>query len=247
MPTTNFPASIDSFVNAQNNTLAQEGHVARHNHITDAIFALETKVGADSSAVTSSLDYKLSGVTGSDKAVSKTGTETLTNKTITTPTITNPTVSTGTFTSPTLNTPTFSTGAVGGADLSTSAITLGYAETTTPQGTFTADTDLTDLTVTVIVPAGGRRIKILGFTAPSSSVSDDGVFVKIKEGASTLQTAYHALGGANFSDVVAPQIVITPSAGSHTYKLSMGRQTGTGDITNNAAAGQYSFILVELI
>lgn len=42
-----------------------------------------TKIGADSSAVTTSHDYKLSGVTGTDKAVSKTGTETLTNKKIT--------------------------------------------------------------------------------------------------------------------------------------------------------------------
>lgn len=44
-----------------------------------------TKVGADSSAVNTTHDYKLSGVTGSDKAVSKTGTETLTNKIITSP------------------------------------------------------------------------------------------------------------------------------------------------------------------
>jgi hypothetical protein len=41
-----------------------------------------TKLGVNSSAVTTTHDYKLSGVTGTDKAVSLTGAETLTNKTI---------------------------------------------------------------------------------------------------------------------------------------------------------------------
>jgi len=53
------------------------------NDLNTAVGALQTKVGIDGSAVTSSHDYKLSGVTGTDKAVSKTGTETLTNKRIT--------------------------------------------------------------------------------------------------------------------------------------------------------------------
>jgi hypothetical protein len=77
-------------------TLAAAGHSTRHNNeIKPAIEALEDKVGLDGSAVTTSHDYKLSGVTGTDKSVSKAGTETLTNKTLTSPTITNKT-STGT-------------------------------------------------------------------------------------------------------------------------------------------------------
>lgn len=46
------------------------------------INALGAKIGKDSSAVTSSHDYKLSGVTGSAKAISDSSTDTLTNKTI---------------------------------------------------------------------------------------------------------------------------------------------------------------------
>ena len=46
---------------------------------------LEAKLGIDGSAVTTSHDYKLGGVTGSDKAASIAGTETLTNKTLTSP------------------------------------------------------------------------------------------------------------------------------------------------------------------
>jgi hypothetical protein len=59
----------------------------------DHINALEDKVGIDSDTANSSHDYKLSNVTGTDKAASVTGTETLTNKTLTSPTINTPTVS----------------------------------------------------------------------------------------------------------------------------------------------------------
>lgn len=52
-----------------------------------AISGLEAKVGVDASAVTTSHDYKLGEVTGSDKAVGKTATQTLTNKTLTSPVV----------------------------------------------------------------------------------------------------------------------------------------------------------------
>lgn len=98
---TNFPTSLDTLTNpTANDKLNTLSHSDQHANANDAIEALEAKVGADSSAVTSSHDYKLSNVSGSDKAVSLTGTETLTNKTIT-----NPTVSTGVFTTPDINTP----------------------------------------------------------------------------------------------------------------------------------------------
>ncbi len=63
-----------------------------HNRIVTEIRAALTKLGVDSSAVTTTHDYKLSGVTGTDKSVSKTGTETLTNKTLTSPTLSKPLV-----------------------------------------------------------------------------------------------------------------------------------------------------------
>lgn len=74
------------------------------DNVTDVLAAhlnaVEAKIGIDGSAVTTSHDYKLSGVTGSDKAVSKTGTETLTNKTLTAPVIST-IVNSGTLTLPT--------------------------------------------------------------------------------------------------------------------------------------------------
>lgn len=82
----NFPTSLDSLTNPiGTDSMSVVSHAGQHTNANDAIEALEAKVGADGSAVTTSHDYKLSGVTGSDKAVSKTGTETLTNKTLTSP------------------------------------------------------------------------------------------------------------------------------------------------------------------
>ena len=88
----NFPTSLDSLTNPTSTDLMENAtaaldHATQHANINDAVEALEAKVGIDGSAVTTSHDYKLSGVTGSDKAVSKTGTETLTNKTLTSPVI----------------------------------------------------------------------------------------------------------------------------------------------------------------
>ena len=87
-----YPTTLDTFSNPTSTDLLENAsagldHDAQHSNANDAIEALEAKVGVNGSAVTTSHDYKLSGVTGTDKAVSKTGTETLTNKTLTSPVI----------------------------------------------------------------------------------------------------------------------------------------------------------------
>lgn len=85
---TSFPGGLDSYTDpTSTDRLDTVDHAGQHTDINDAMEAVQAKVGADSSAVTSSHDYKLSGVTGSDKAASLTGSETLTNKTLTSPTI----------------------------------------------------------------------------------------------------------------------------------------------------------------
>ena len=58
----NFPTSLDTFTNPSS-TDAMDSvsvpHATQHSDLNDAVEALEAKVGADSSAVTSSLDYKV--------------------------------------------------------------------------------------------------------------------------------------------------------------------------------------------
>lgn len=58
---TNFPSSLDSFTDKVDGTdYPQAAHI---NNLQDAIEALEAKVGVDSSAVSTSLDYKLTNTT----------------------------------------------------------------------------------------------------------------------------------------------------------------------------------------
>jgi hypothetical protein len=93
-----FPNSLDSLVDpTATSKLNSPSHSQQHVNSNDALEKIEAKVGVDASAVTTTHDYKLSGVTGTDKAASLTGTEILTNKTLTTPTVTG-----GTLTKPTV-------------------------------------------------------------------------------------------------------------------------------------------------
>lgn len=80
---TNFPSSIDTFTNPTSvSAVTVIDHAAQHENINDAVLALQNKVGANSSAVTTSFDFKLSGVATGDKAVSLIGTQTMTNKSL---------------------------------------------------------------------------------------------------------------------------------------------------------------------
>ncbi len=69
-----FPTTLDTFTNTTpTEKLGIAGGIGISeilNNLNDSVEALEAKVGVNSSAVTTSHDYKLSGVTGSNKAVS---------------------------------------------------------------------------------------------------------------------------------------------------------------------------------
>lgn len=91
-PNTNYPSAVDTseVFNATDNRAT----INFSNWLTrfwNAIIALQTKVGVDGSLVITTHDYKLGEVTSTDRAVSKAGTQTLTNKTIN---LTNNTVTT---------------------------------------------------------------------------------------------------------------------------------------------------------
>jgi hypothetical protein len=146
-------------------------------------------------------------------------TQTLTNKTITSPTI----ISTD----------------------SANTRQLGYAQVTANQGSITTAVDLTGLSVTVNV-LSGQRIKITGFIPQlSSTVTSDQAIVSILEGGTQLQGAV-AYTGSSSGTYCQPVCILSPSAGSHTYKLQAAR-TGTGTMTMAAAATYPAFILVEAL
>lgn len=65
----NYPTGLDSFTDpATTDKTNSPSHAGQHQDVNDAIEKLEAKLGIDSSAVTTSHDYKLSNVTGSTKA-----------------------------------------------------------------------------------------------------------------------------------------------------------------------------------
>jgi hypothetical protein len=70
---TNFPSSLDNFTNpTSGDTLASPDHAGQHADANDAIEVLQAKVGVDGSAVTTSLDYKVTSLSG--KVSSQSGT-----------------------------------------------------------------------------------------------------------------------------------------------------------------------------
>jgi len=89
-PTNTYPTSIQDTANpTASSQVGDFDHAGLESFQNDSIEALKTKVGADGSVVTTTHTYKLSGVTGADKAATLAGTETLSSKTLTAPRIAN--------------------------------------------------------------------------------------------------------------------------------------------------------------
>lgn len=62
-----FPTSLDSLTNPTGaNNLNNPDHATQHSNVNDAVEALEAKVGVDSSAVATSLDYLVKNTASSD-------------------------------------------------------------------------------------------------------------------------------------------------------------------------------------
>lgn len=120
--------------------------------------------------------------------------------------------------------------------------TLGYAQVTANQTGITAEVDLTGLSVTVTV-ATSRRIKITGECLAQNSASGNVHALRIKEGTTQLQSRQLVSGAANSDESFHAEIPLTPTAGSHTYKLAFVAATGTSQLT--AASTFPAFILVE--
>lgn len=83
--TAQFPAAIVSTGNIPDTnpltTLSANNHAGKHNDMRDEIIAIETKIGATGSVVTTSLEYKTKNITAGDQAVGATQTVSLSNKT----------------------------------------------------------------------------------------------------------------------------------------------------------------------
>lgn len=113
---------------------------------------------------------------------------------------------------------------------------LGYQSKANFQG-FTSgqgETDISGMAVTINVPAG-RRIKI-SVTSVMKSPTIGAVGVTyLKEGATYLGAINLPINNANIDFTGSTFIVVTPVAGSHTYKLTGGITGGAGSIGGTSA------------
>ena len=125
---------------------------------------------------------------------------------------------------------------------------LTYIETSTPQ-TLTGAADLTGLTAPAVTVGTNRRIRITGQVLfENANATARRVFLIINEGGTQLIFAtgnVNATGNDNRFMTVVVSIVLTPTAGSHTYKLR-GSSSGFNVVANSNGDGSNpGFLLIE--
>ena len=121
---------------------------------------------------------------------------------------------------------------------------IGYVEVTANQTGISTITDLTSLTITATYVAN-RRIRITGDVAFQNTTGGSFTRLSIREG-STVLNSRQKVGTNNLLDEqIIATAVITPTAGSHTYKLSLTMSSGTGTTSLIASATQPAYLLIE--
>lgn len=98
---------------------------------------------------------------------------------------------------------------------------IGYvAITSSAHTSVTTDVDITGLAVTVTVGTS-RRIRVSGHVRVSCSSDVGGTTISLWEGATLLDKSDNYATVADGRTHCDPIAVLTPTAGSHTYKLSI--------------------------
>ena len=122
--------------------------------------------------------------------------------------------------------------------------TLGYAQVTVNQNV-TTQVDLTGLTVTVTVGTG-RRVRVTGWCKFTNNTANNGTSIYIMEGATQLADSSEYMNGTGGNSYTCVAMaVLTPTGGSHTYKLQGSTIGGGTTSTLLAATTVPCFILVE--
>ena len=140
---------------------------------------------------------------------------------------------------------------IAASQLAVTAITIGYTQVTSNFATAsTTAVQVTGLTSTATIPAGGRRTKITAyFKSVTNTNAATGNFVTLWDGTvgsgTQLQELEIDITSATFNVGGILQAVVNPSAGSKTYNV--GLRTTAGTVTMTAAATYPAFILVEAI
>ena len=122
---------------------------------------------------------------------------------------------------------------------------IGYAQITTNDTTGgTAEADVNGLTVTVYVPTGAR-IALRGHVNTYNSTGAAFHVIRLKESTTTYATGNSAIVAINAVNLTTPTALITPTSGSHTYKIS--QQASGGNKNIEATVTEPAYIAVELV
>lgn len=144
------------------------------------------------------------------------------------------------------------TNGVAASNLATSAITLGYTQITSNATTAsTTPVQATGLTVTVTIPAGGRKIKITAYAgALYGTLSGTRAVMSIWDGTvgsgTQLNETWSQGTGNSQADGAIAMAIVTPGSGSKTYNVGLCViSSGSGII--DCTSTRIAFILVEAI
>ncbi len=122
---------------------------------------------------------------------------------------------------------------------------IGYVQVTANQGSITGETALTGLAVTVTVGTS-RRIVVRMEGSMEDDTGTTGVSVRIKESSTQLARRDFPAQTAGAGQGVWCSVVLTPSAGSHTYTCYGARGLSLGGtVTLDASSDSPAFLLIE--
>lgn len=228
-----FPTTIDSYTTHANGDVIDPAY---DNGQQTSLVAIETKVGVDGSAVTTTHDYKLGEVISSDKAVGKSATQTLTNKTIAGGSNTISGITETMQSTSDITTLDVTSTKHGYAPKSPADATKFLNGATTPVFALVKDSDLTTSDITTndvstskhgFVPkAPNDATKFLNgvgaYTVPAVFAFKNGTTSKNSADASTTQTIAHGLG------ITPKYIRLTANGGSGSGNLGRAHSVYNG-------------------
>lgn len=121
----------------------------------------------------------------------------------------------------------------------------GRQTTSADQTGITTETDLTDLSALSVTVLSGRVIRVTAHCTVDSDVTGDHAILTLYQDSDAKASCRRDLGAANRDETFNISWVGTPSAGAHTFKLTLKRASGTGTVALRASAADQAVLLVE--
>jgi len=122
----------------------------------------------------------------------------------------------------------------------------GYAQIVANSAAFSAQTDTVGLAITVTTVAG-RRYRLSAFSQGIYGTAGEVFSLELWEGGTRLQACTGTCAAAvPYNGTMAPSVIlVAPTPGAHTYKVSAIRNSGTNTAVVGAGVQSPTYILLE--